>query len=171
MKAPEVDVQLSTGETVPLRSLYEKERMVLIFLRHLGCVFCKEHVAQLRHHADLNIVFVTLGNVEQTEAFRKKMRSPHRFICDPEKKLHALFNLNRGGLAEFLNPHIVVRAVAAALKGHFNGLPQGDATQMPGVFLIEQDGTVEWEQRAKDIADNPTAKEIRTRLKPIRQQS
>ena len=171
IKAPEVDVQVSGGEIVPLSSLYESERMVLIFLRHLGCVFCKEHVAQLKPLTDVNIVFVTLGTVEQTEAFRLKTRSPHKFICDPEKKLHSLFNLTRGGLAEFFNPHTIVRTIGALLKGHMNGLPQGDASQLPGVFIIEQDGTIFWEQRARDIADTPSALEIRSRLRPIQQKS
>ncbi len=167
MNAPEVDVQLSTGECVPLRSLYENERMVLVFLRHLGCVFCKEHVAQLRSLTDINVVFVTLGTVEQTETFRKKMKSPHKFICDPEKKLHDLFNLQRGGLAaDFINPHVIARAISAMLKGFFNGLPIGDASQLPGVFLVEKDGSVTWEQRAKDIADIPGPKDIKTRLEP-----
>lgn len=166
MTAPEVDVTLSTGETVPLKSLYENERMALIFLRHLGCVFCKEHVAQLRSLSDLNIVFVTLGTPEATEAFRKKMQSPHRFICDPEKKLHALFNLQRGGLAEVLNSHTIVRTIAAMLKGYMQGLPQGDAAQLPGVFLIEKDGRVTWEQRAIDIADTVPPTQIKAKLRP-----
>jgi peroxiredoxin len=171
VKAPEVDVLLSTGEVVPLKSLYEKERMVLVFLRHLGCVFCKEHVAQLRPLTDLNIVFVTLGGVEQTELFRKKMKSPHKFICDPDKKLHALFNLNRGGMAEFVNLHTIGRTIGAMLKGYVNGLPQGDAAQLPGVFIVETDGTVVWEQRGRDIADTPSAKEIRQRLRPAQNES
>lgn len=166
MKAPEVDVQLSSGETVPLKSLYESERLVLVFLRHLGCVFCKEHVAQLRGLTDLNIVFVTLGTPEQTEAFRQKMRSPHRFICDPQKKLHALFNLQRGGMAEFVNLHTIARTIGAMFKGYVNGLPQGDSAQLPGVFVVETDGTVLWEHRSRDIADTPRADEIKRRLKP-----
>ncbi len=169
--APQVEVTLSTGEKVPLKSLYEQERLALIFLRHLGCVFCKEHVAQLRSLKDLNIVFVTLRSPEATEAFRKKMNSPHKFISDPEKKLHGLFNLQRGGLAEVLNPHTIVRTIAALLKGYINGLPQGDAMQLPGVFLIEPDGTVTWEQRARDIADTPPPGEIRQRLRPAQQES
>lgn len=36
MKAPDVDVLLSTGERVPLRSLYEERKLVLVFLRHFG---------------------------------------------------------------------------------------------------------------------------------------
>ena len=171
MTAPEVDVTLSTGEKVPLKSLYENQRLALVFLRHLGCVFCKEHVGQLRNLNDLNIVFVTLGTPEQTEAFRKRMKSPHKFISDPEKKLHSLFNLQRGGLAETINAHTIVRMMAALMRGYINGLPQGDAMQLPGVFLIEPDGHVMWEQRARDIADTVPAQDIKSRLRPAQQES
>ena len=165
MRAPDVEVKLSTGELVPLRSLYQKGPLVLIFLRHLGCVFCKEHVAHLRDLKELNIVFVTLGTEEQTEIFRKKMKSAHRFICDPEKKLHAQFNLNPGGLAEFMNPHVIGRVIVYMLKGYVNGLvAQGDPKMLPGVFLIQPDGELTWEHRSADIADTPRAEEIRRRL-------
>lgn len=172
MIAPEVDVTLSTGETKPLKALYEKEKLLLVFLRHFGCVFCMEHVAALRSLKDFNIVFVTLGTVEQTEAFQQKMKSPHRFISDPEKKLHALFDVRRGGMAQVFNPHTVVRSIAAIFRGYMIGMPQQDPMQLPGVFLIETDGTVSWEQRARDAADNPSTNEIQTRLgRPAHQES
>lgn len=158
---------MSTGETVPLRSLYEDQRLMLIFLRHLGCVFCKDHVAQLRNLSDLNIVFVTLGTPEQTEEFRKKMKSPHRFISDPDKTLHNLFSLQQGGMAQLFNPHTISRALTLLAQGHFQGLkPQQDVKQLPGVFLVEQDGTITWEYRARDAADNPPPDQIRARLRP-----
>lgn len=162
--APDVEVTLSTGEQVPLKSLYERERLALVFLRHFGCTFCKEHVAQLRRLPDLNIAFVTLGTSEQADEFRKRMDSPHKFISDPSKELHALFNLERGGMAQVVNPHTIVRTIAGVFKGYMHTKPIGDPMQLPGVFLIETDGTVEWEQRGRDAADSPSADEIASRL-------
>lgn len=164
MQAPEVEVTLSSGEKVPLKSLYEGQRLALIFLRHFGCVFCREHVGQLRRSPELNIAFVTLGTPEQTEEFREKMSSPHKFISDPQKELHKLFDLHQGGLAQILNPHVLVRGLNALLKGYLQGKPTHDPMQLPGVFLIEKDGSVTWQQRGKDIADNPSPGDIRLRL-------
>ncbi len=165
MVAPDFDVVLSTGETVPLRSLFERDKVALVFLRHLGCVFCREHVAQLRRYPELNIAFVTLGTVEQTEAFRIAMKSPHRFICDPEKRLHQAFNLNKGGLAQMISPRVVARAIGATLSGHFQSATTvGDPMQMPGVFVIAPSGEVTWEHRSRDAADNPSPQEIERHL-------
>jgi peroxiredoxin len=121
-------------------------------------------VAQLRQLKDDNIVFVTLGDPARTEEFRQSMKSPHRFICDPEKKLHAHFNLQRGGLAQMVTANVFVRGVNAVMKGHGVGAPVGDAWQMPGVFLIDPQGAVTWEHRARDAADNPSVEEVRSRL-------
>lgn len=156
---------LSTGETVSLASLYESRRLVLVFLRHFGCIFCQEHVAALKALADTNLVFVTLGNQEQAEEFRLKTQSPHRFIADPERKLHALFDLPRGGLAQMIAPHVMIRGLAGIMKGYVNRRGPGDPMQLPGVFIIETDGSVIWEYRGRDASDNPPPEEIQRRLK------
>jgi peroxiredoxin len=164
MRAPDVEVQISTGEIVPLGNLYENERLALVFLRHLGCVFCRDHVAQLRRLKDLNIAFVTMGTVAQTEAFRDEMDSPHRFICDPERSLHAHFDVRRGGMAQVLHPQVFVRGIGAAMSQGLQKKPETDPLQMPGVFVIDTSGEVLWEHRARHAADNPSGEEIKRRL-------
>lgn len=165
MRVPEVDVVLSTGEQVPLRSLYSEHRLALVFLRHLGCIFCREHVSQLRRLKDLNIVFVAMASPEQTEAFRLKMQSPHRFVCDPEKALYQHFELPKGGLAQMISPQVFVRAIGATLQGHFNASSaQADPLQLPGVFVIDTDGAILWSHQARNAADNPSPDEIARHL-------
>ncbi|HZH99451.1 MAG TPA: peroxiredoxin-like family protein [Fimbriimonadaceae bacterium] len=162
--APDVEVTLSTGEAVPLQSLYSHERLALVFLRHFGCLFCKEHVAQLRRLPECNIAFVTLGTPEQTEEFRKKMNSPHKFISDPEKKLHRLFDLKPGGMAQVINPHVIVRSISAMFSGFMNSLSGVSQLDLPGVFVIDTDGSVSWEHRGRDVADNVSPSEIQKHL-------
>jgi peroxiredoxin len=164
VRAPDVEVLLSTGDRVPLQSLYQQERLALVFLRHFGCLFCKEHVSQLRRLPECNIAFVTLGTPEQTEEFRQKMSSPHKFISDPEKKLHRLFDLKPGGMAQVINPHVIVRSISAMFSGFMNSMSGINQLDLPGVFVIDTDGTVSWEHRGRDVADNASATEIQKRL-------
>lgn len=164
MSLSEVEVLLSTSERVMLASLYRDQPVALVFLRHLGCIFCREHVAQLRRLKELNIVFVTLGNPDQTEAFRQKMQSPHRFICDPEKALYRHFELPRGGLSQVLSPQVFVRAIGATLQGHRNAHSSADPLQLPGVFIISTDGEVTWQYRSRNAADNAPPDEIERHL-------
>lgn len=159
-----MQVLLSTGERVSLSSLYERERLALVFLRHLGCVFCRDHVAQLRRLKDVNIVFVTMGSSEQTEAFRKEMASPHRFICDPERALHQHFDVRRGDIGKVLHPQVFIKGIGAAMSHGMQKKPETDPMQMPGVFVIDTDGEVLWEHRARHAADNPSGEEIAKHL-------
>lgn len=163
-RAPELDVSLSTGEVVSLRSLYEKERLALVFLRHFGCLFCREQVRELKKLPNLNIVFVTLAGASETEAFKKRMGSPHRFVCDPGRELHQRFDLKRGGLAQLVSPHIVLRTLTLMFRGLFIGMPQGDVKQLPGVFVIEPDGRVSWGYVGRDASDNPPTEDVQRHL-------
>lgn len=164
MTAPDVMVQLHTGETVPLKDLYREKRLVLVFLRHCACVFAKEQVANLRFHPNLNIAFVTMAGPEDTAAFRERLKSPHPFICDPERKLYAAFGLGRGEGKQIFNLKTFARGFGAMLRGHWVGKPVGDPWQMPGVFAIEPDGTVSWEYRSVHAADNVGSKALEEHL-------
>lgn len=145
----------SEGQQIPLQSLYEDQKLVLIFLRHFGCVFCKEQVAALRMHPTLNVAFVSMASPDQAAEFKKRMRSPHTFLCDPDRKLYAAFGLGRADGKQVFSPKVFARGFGATLRGHFVGMPIGDPWQMPGVFLVERDGAVSWEYRSVDASDNP----------------
>ncbi len=166
MQAPDISILLSNGQTVPLASLFETQPLALVFLRHLGCVFCREHVAQLRGLKDANIVFVSMGSPEQTEAFRSELSSPHRYICDPERVLYHHFGVRRGGLVNLLHPQVFIRGIGAAMSQGMQAKPQSDPMQLPGVVVIDTTGDVTWEHQARHAADNPSGEEILRHLNP-----
>jgi len=148
-------VKLSTGITIPLEELYTKKKLVLVFLRHCGCVFSKEQVAQLRVHPNINIAFVMMSSPTKAQEFKDNLRSPHTFISDPDRELYRKMGLSNGGSKEMFGPKVWARGFGAILRGHFVGLPIGDPWQMPGVFVIETDGEISWSYVSKDASDNP----------------
>jgi peroxiredoxin len=154
MKAPDALVDLDTGSQVPLSSLYGNKRLILVFLRHCGCLFAREQVAQLRFHPNLNIAFVTMASRDELAEFKKRTRSPHPMIADPDRKLYQAFGLGKGEGKQVFNLRTFARGFGATLRGHWVGTPIGDPWQMPGVFLIEPDGEISWEYRSVDAADN-----------------
>ena len=160
MNAPAVDVLLSTGEKVPLADLYREAPVALVFVRHFGCIFCRERIADLRRLADQNVVFVTMGNQVQAEAVRQKLRSPHRFVCDPEQSLYQAFGLPKVSFGQMFNPTTFLRGARAAAKGHGVGAPVGDPWQLGGAFVVDRRGEVTWEKRAQHAADDATEEEI-----------
>lgn len=167
MRAPETSVVLEDGSTSPLSDLYRARPLVLVFLRHSGCVFCRYHVAQLRTCADLNLCFVCMETPAEAAAFKAEMRSPHRFISDPERALYEAFGLQRGGFTQVFNLRTFRRGVEAMRQGHLNRKPTSDPWQLAGTFIVDTDGEVVWNRQARDAADVATAAEIRERLAGI----
>lgn len=157
MKAPAEIVRKSTGEEISLRSLYEERPLALVFLRHFGCIFCREQVADLRDHPDRNIAFVCMAGPDEAEDFRRLMKSPHVFLCDPEAKLYEDFELERGSVKQMFGGEVWRRGFGAGLKGHAVGRPVGDPWRMPGEFILGTDGSVVWEHRPRHAGDHSPA--------------
>src|SRR5689334_10576670 len=76
---------------------------LLAFLRHFGCPFCKETVAELKRitaedPAYPPVLFVAQCGVPETTEFFATRWPAARVVCDPEKTLYYAMGLRRGGL-------------------------------------------------------------------------
>jgi len=143
--------ELSRGQTV-----------LIVFLRHSGCTFCRETLADLRKEreelaADGVIpVLVHMGDDTAGQAFfdAYSLGDVPR-ISDPACQLYRAYGLGRGQIAQLLGPAVWWRGFKAAiLAGHAVGPAGGDGFQMPGAFLV-RDGAIVREYRHKTAADRP----------------
>jgi peroxiredoxin len=118
-------------------------------------------VAQLRRakerfdKAGVNVVIVGLGTPEQSEEFRKKFQVPFTIISDHEKSLYRTFGLKQISQQGLLSPSMIIKGLSAMAKGHVMGVPEGDVRQLPGVFIINTDGRIEFSHYAENPADHP----------------
>lgn len=134
-----------------LYDLSKTRPVLLIFLRHFGCVFCKEalHDLSMKKHdmeeKDITLVFVHMADDEIAEEyFRKYNISGAEAIADPECILYAKFGLTKGNTNQLLGFMTWYRSFEAGLlKGHGLSLQQiGDGFQMPGVFLLRNEQVI-----------------------------
>ena len=147
------------GET--LASLLAERLVFLVFLRHFGCTFCREAVAEITEKRPriesqgAHLAFVHLGTEEKAQWFFKPyaLLDVPRF-SDPEGKLYEAFGLTRAEWRQFLNLTSVSRMFRAAFHGHFAFYPEGDIQRMPGVFLLDA-GRIRKAFRHKLISDRP----------------
>lgn len=164
MHVGSVVVTLSTGRQQALSDLYQERPLALIFLRHFGCIFCREQVANLREHEDWNLAFVTMGSPEEAAEFRAMMKSPHIFISDPMARLYEEFGLERGSVRQMFSGQVWKRGFQAASKGHAVGRPVGDPWRMPGEFVVNTQGRVVWERRPRHAGDNASIEDLKKAL-------
>lgn len=103
------------------------------------------------------VVLVGLGNVDDTAAFKKRFEIPFTMIADPEKRLFEAFRLRQASSGSLLSAGMVVKGLKALAKGHGIGVPQGDVRQLPGVFIIDSNGRIQFSHHASGPEDHPPA--------------
>lgn len=159
MRAVRVDGGHGAGST--LAELSGEQTLLVVFLRHSGCTFCREALSDLRkrratiEESGGRIVLVHLGDEPSARSFfdRYELGDVSR-ISDPGRVLYRAFRLARGTFLELLGPRVVVRGIAATLAGHGAGPSGGDGFQMPGAFVV-RDGRVIAGRPHRDAADRP----------------
>ena len=147
---------------VELLERSKRKPVLLVFLRHLGCAFCREALADLsRRRRDIEklgaeIVLVHMAEPGQWAPFIAKYGLQDALaISDPGKELYRAFELKRGTLRQLLGLKVWLRGIGAGIfQGHWQGIPKGDPWQMPGAFLLK-DGEVKTAYRHQYASDRP----------------
>jgi hypothetical protein len=156
-------IETESGST--LLALAEESPVLLVFLRHFGCAFCRQaisDVADLRPELikrGVRPVFVHLGPPELARVyFEYYGLGDVERVNDPSASVYQLpvFGLGRKSpLLQALNPVVWVGWwLRGAIFKHGIGKIEGDGQQMPGIFFI-RGGKIVRRFIYKTIADEP----------------
>ncbi len=147
---------------VALDALSRSAPLLIVFLRHSGCTFCREALADLaaqrtRIEADgTRLLLVHLASDADAAAFFRGFRLDDvARIADPQRSLYRAFALGRGSFWQLFGPRIWWRGfMAGVVRGHGVGRLAGDGFQMPGTFLVK-DGAIVAGRAHRDAAERP----------------
>jgi hypothetical protein len=154
-------MNLSPGR---LRDQLDEEPTLFVFLRHFGCMFCREAIADIRAATESDpwfprTLFFFQGTPTEGRAFLRRYWPGVRAVADPTAELYAAFGIERGGLAKNLGPKVWQARRRALDKGHRNGRRSGDVWRMPGVMLTRGD-RIHWAHDVRHAADHPDLAEV-----------
>jgi peroxiredoxin len=159
-----VFASIRTESGVSLLALTEASPVLLVFLRHFGCSFCRQaisDVADLRGELDrhgVRPVFVHLGTPERAKPFFDYYGiGDVERVSDPEAAVYQLpvFALPRMHPALTLfQPSVWMGWLKGALFKHGIGAIREDGHQMQGIFFLKGPKIVR-QFRYKTIADEP----------------
>lgn len=144
-----------------MRRSHERPQFIL-FIRHFGCVFCKEMLADLakirEEIAGLShdIALVHMSRPERAGAVLDHygLTGVHTY-SDPDCELYAHFRISRGGWLQMFGPSSVRRGLAAMLRGgHGVGALEGEGFQLPGMVILEN-GKVKREHTFRFAGERP----------------
>ena len=170
--APEVELLQSTGDTVPLKQLWQNGPVLLQFSRHLGCAFCRESASQLKHdYTEIQkhgteVALVTMGDQEQAAAFANAFSLPFPVFADPQQQLYTAFDVPHGSMNQVLGPQVWLKGLLAMGRCGLSK-PQGDLMQLQATYLIDTAGKVQWQYLPKNSADHPELTEIITAIEQL----
>jgi peroxiredoxin len=165
--ADEVSLALTSIHTesgASLLSLVEASPVLLVFLRHFGCSFCRQaisDVADLRGELDrrgVRPVFVHLGTPERAKPFFDYYGiGDVERVSDPEAVVYQLpvFGLPRMHPAlTLLQPSVWIGWLKGSIFKHGIGAIKEDGHQMQGIFFLKGPKIVR-QFRYRTIADEP----------------
>ena len=159
------------GAAVRVASLYAQGPAVLVFVRHFGCLFCKQQVEQLAARREdftargvLPIV-VGHGPAEQARAFSERYAHGLRVLTDPTREVFRAAGMQRG-VATTLTLGVVGRGLRAIAQGHFQTSVLGDPLQQGGVIVLGQDGRELYRFVSKEAGDHPPLDDVLAALPP-----
>jgi len=165
LQAQSLDVEEVSRRTMVSngKNLWElglEKPLLLIFVRHAGCTFCRETLGELKlklpnllEHK-ITPVVVHLGTpADGAKMLERAGLQGTLYVSNPNAELYRAYDLKRGQLSQLLGPQVWWRGFQSAiLKGHGTGSLVGDGFQLGGAFLIEK-GRITKSFPAKNAAD------------------
>jgi len=166
--ARNAQVQSVDGETVDLFTLWSgaDRGLALVFLRHYGCPFCKEHARHIESRspeltaAGVSIALIGCGTGDEARAFRDELGLTNDVYNDPDRIAYGAYGLGQAGMSAVLNPRVLAGGIRAASKGYLPRKSSGHPLQLQGQFLIARDGIVKSAARPTTMSDIPPVSDL-----------
>ncbi len=139
--------RMTTQHGASVGSLSQAQPVLLVFLRHFGCTFCREAMADLAarrqefESCGIRLVMVHMTTAEVAERWFERYRLVGvDHVSDQSCEHYGAFELTKGNFHQLFGLHAWIRGFdAGVVQGHWVGAQQlGDGFQMPGVFSIHK---------------------------------
>jgi peroxiredoxin len=99
--APNFNLLATNGQDISLSDFRGKSNVILFFIRETSCWQCRTHVTQLgKMYNDFKEagaeVLVILGEgIEQAKAYADGIKLPFPILCDPDRAVYHLYELEK----------------------------------------------------------------------------
>jgi peroxiredoxin len=178
------DVVLQDHEGVPVRlaDIWKDRPAVLVFMRHYGCVFCRDQAVQLHklrdefEEAGVRLVVIGHGTPEMAAAFRRAQGVDLPVLVDPDRRVYETIGAKVATLDELIGPRQILAGLLAAVSSRtrqgsiavHQGRIIGHAAQLGGVLVVAPDSSLRYVYLADHASDYPPAREVLAAARAIR---
>jgi peroxiredoxin len=159
--APDYTLWTADGSRAALNQVWGDGPTVVTFLRHFGCLFCREWLKTLEKHqtdfarAGVKIVAIAQGKPAHAARYCGDLAPSTTCLVDEGTNAYNLYGLGRGGMMQLMGPKVFTSGMRAVMNGASVGEVIGDPLMMPGTFIIDRAGTVRYAYYSEHAGDHP----------------
>lgn len=146
--------------------LWQKQTVVLVFLRHFACIACRAHASQVWSQREqferkgIKLVFIGHGKLHWLESFRSDLGLHEGLILtDPSMASFDAAGLRRG-FFNLVRPLSIINHIKLSNQGYSSADYQADAGdhfQMGGVLAIKPGSKLIYHFASRALGDFPQA--------------
>jgi hypothetical protein len=152
------------GQPLLVGQLWQKQTVILVFLRHFACIACRAHAAQVWGEREkyqsggARIIFIGNGLASWIERFRQDLGIEHGVVLTDPSLLSFEAAGMRLGYFDLLRPQSVINRIKLAKDGYSATPYSKDAGvhwQMGGILAVNKQGKALFHFASKALGDFP----------------
>ena len=165
--APAFQAQLPEGGIVCLGD-YRGQRLLLIFIRHLACLPCQEHLFEIEGRLSTlskdggRILVISFDTLDQIREYRAQLNLSFPIAGDTARAAYKAYGLTQASFLQAWHPKTLWRYVRLLSKGRKFQWPKrgSDLSQLGGDFVVDADGTIVYAHYSERPDDRPKIAEV-----------
>jgi AhpC/TSA antioxidant enzyme len=161
------------GGAVQLAREWADRPAAIVWLRHFGCVFCREQVAEIRaKRGEIEalgggIAFVGNGTARAAAWFRQRFAADSTVLTDPDLVSYRAIGA-RSGLLSTLGPGAWGAGVRAFRSGARQSMTKGHAYQQGGLVVMAPGNRVLYHHISRAAGDHAPVSDVLVALAAAR---
>jgi len=144
LKMKDIQVYNLNEEPIFVTEVWKDQITVVTWLRHFGCVFCKQMASNLTEikplldKAGVKLVAIGNGSAKQAKRFLIEVGYEGELFVDPERKSYQAAGM-KSGVMSLLSVSAVSKVTNAWKEGHRQASTQGSNLQQGGLIVVNGD--------------------------------
>ena len=151
------------GREIRLGSLWENQSAVIVFLRHYGGIFCREHVAQLRERESeirAKGAAISLGDRNYAKMFQEDTGIDFPLLIDENRKAYEIAGLKQANIFHILRSDNAAARKRAKSGGHSRHKLGKNPFQLGGTFIFGPGNVDRFAHLSKTFGDNASVAQV-----------
>ncbi len=142
------------------------KKSIIFFLRYVGCLVCQLDMKRINdkvssfRNKNTEVFVVLQSTIERIESYQEIQQFDFTIVSDPSSKIYNSYAVKKGNIFQFLTPKLIPKVFKSLKSGFRHGKLEGEETQLPAVFIIDENHKINYCYYGKSISDLPSVNEL-----------